>query len=317
MQRHPGNEHVALNQRLTLLLMAKDQPDFLRRALKYYSGFACSIVVVDASAQPDADISNAGGLHYIQHAALANASLASRIAEGLKHVSTPFVVQAPVDSFLLPDALTAALSFLEDNQAYGACQGYSLGYQAQVNQVSYFRRDRKTCEDYASDNAGERVLSFMSEALSLLSAVTRSELAQRWFMSLAEDTEPHWQEIGHMNYLVAAARLRVLPIPYALHLMPGKEVGLRYGASIAAAVRHIDPKARGARETFARELVALLGEGSGLEGAQGDQKILAGLAAMAERLKIQGFQADEKIISAVWNVALEKSDALFEPRQFV
>ncbi|WP_164410272.1 hypothetical protein, partial [Pseudomonas viridiflava] len=92
---------------------------------------------------------------------------------------------------------------------------------------------------------------------------------------------------------------------YALHLMPGKEVGLRYGASIAAAVRHIDPKARGARETFARELVALLGEGSGLEGAQGDQKILAGLAAMAERLKIQGFQADEKIISAVWNVALE------------
>ncbi|WP_164703763.1 hypothetical protein, partial [Pseudomonas viridiflava] len=66
MQRHPGNEHVALNQRLTLLLMAKDQPDFLRRALKYYSGFACSIVVVDASAQPDADISNAGGLHYIQ-----------------------------------------------------------------------------------------------------------------------------------------------------------------------------------------------------------------------------------------------------------
>ncbi|WP_163009524.1 hypothetical protein, partial [Pseudomonas viridiflava] len=58
-------------------------------------------------------------------------------------------------------------------------------------------------------------------------------------------------------------------------------------------------------------------EGSGLEGAQGDQKILAGLAAMAERLKIQGFQADEKIISAVWNVALEKSDALFEPRQFV
>ncbi|WP_163018958.1 hypothetical protein, partial [Pseudomonas viridiflava] len=94
-------------------------------------------------------------------------------------------------------------------------------------------------------NAGERVLSFMSEALSLLSAVTRSQLAQRWFLPPAQDTPPHPQENGHMNYLVAAARLRVLPIPYALHLMPGKEVGLRYGASIAAAVRHIDPKARG------------------------------------------------------------------------
>ena len=31
----------------------------------------------------------------------------------------------------------------------------------------------------------------------------------------------------------------------------------------------------------------------------------------------QGFQGDEKIISAVWNVGLEQSDALFEPRQFV
>ncbi|CAM3102669.1 glycosyl transferase family 2 [Pseudomonas floridensis] len=317
MQRHSGNEHAALNQRLTLVLMAKDQPDFLRRALKYYSGFACSIVVVDASAQPDADIANTCGVHYVQNAALAEAGLDYRIAEGLKHVSTPFVVQAAVDSFLLPDALTTALSFLESNPTYGACQGYSLGYQAQVNHVDYFRRDRKTCEDYASDSPGERVLSFMGEALSLLSAVTRSELAKRWFTSLAEETEPHWQEIGYMNYLVAAARVRILPIAYALHLMPGKETGLRYGASIAAAVKHIDPKAKGARETFARGLVALLGEGSGLEGPQGVQKILDGLAAMAERLSTQGFQADEKIISAVWNVALEKSDALFEPRQFV
>lgn len=317
MQSHSGNEHTALNQRLTLLLMAKDQPDFLRRALKYYSSFPCNVVVVDASARPDAEIAGASGLHYVQSAEWANSNHSARIAEGLKHVTTPFVVQAPVDSFLLPDALTAALSFLEANSAYGACQGYSLSYQAQVNQVDYFRRDRKICEDYASDDAGERVLSFMGEGLSLLSAVTRTELAQQWFASVAEGTEPHWQEIGHMNYLVAAARLRILPIPYALHFTPGKDAELRHGAAIAAAVKHSDPKARAARESFAKGMVALIGEGSGLEGVQGVQKILAGLAAMAERLKTQGFQGDEKIISAVWNVALEQSDALFEPRQFV
>lgn len=317
MQSHSGHEHAALNQRLTLLLIAKDQPDFLRRALKYYSGFPCNVVVVDASAQPDADIAGASGLHYVQHPALANASLSARIAEGLKHVTTPFVVQAPVDSFLLPDALTAALSFLEANPTYGACQGYSLSYQAQVSQVDYFRRDRKTCEDYAADDAGERVLSFMEESLSLLSAVTRTELAQQWFASVAEGTEPHWQEIGHMTYLVAAAHLRILPIPYAFHLMPGKDAQLRHGGAIASAVKHTDPKAKAAREAFAKKLVSVLGEGSGFAGAQGVQNVLAGLAAMAERLKTQGFQADEKIISAVWNVALEQSDALFEPRQFV
>ncbi|WP_046269240.1 TIGR00180 family glycosyltransferase, partial [Pseudomonas syringae] len=209
MQSHSGNEHTALNQRLTLLLMAKDQPDFLRRALKYYSEFPCNLIVVDASVQPDAEIAASAGLHYLHSDALASASLGVRVAEGLKQVTTPFVVQAPVDSFLLPDALRAALSFLEANPTYGACQGYSLSYQAQVGQVDYFRRDRKTCEDYASEDAGERVLGFMSESLSLLNAVTRTELAQQWFTSATDDAEPHWQEIGHMNYLVAAARLRI------------------------------------------------------------------------------------------------------------
>ncbi|WP_459200530.1 TIGR00180 family glycosyltransferase [Pseudomonas tremae] len=317
MQSHSGNEHTALNQRLTLLLLAKEQPDFLRRALKYYSAFACNVVVVDASAEPDAEIAGNSSVHYVQSAELANASLSARIAEGLKQITTPFVVQAPVDSFLLPDALIAALSFLESNQTYGACQGYSLSYQAQVSQVDYFRRDRKICEDHASDDAAERVLGFMSEGLSLLSAVTRTELAQQWFASVAEDTEPHWQEIGHMTYLVAAARLRILPIAYALHFTPGKEAGTSHGGAIAAAVKHTDPKAKAAREAFAKKLAALLGEGSGFEGVQGTQHILAGFAAMAERLKTQGFQGDEKIISAVWNVALEQSDALFEPRQFV
>ncbi|RMN28471.1 Glycosyl transferase, group 2 protein, partial [Pseudomonas cannabina] len=230
MQNHSGNEHTALNQRLTLLLVAKEQPDFLRRALKYYSDFPCSVVVVDASGQPDADIAGTSGLLYVQHPALTEASLSARIAEGLKHVTTPFVVQAPVDSFLLADALNAALSFLEANQTYGACQGYSLNYQAHVDKVDYFRRDRKTCEDYASDDAGERVSSFMGQGLSLLSAVTRTELAQQWFASVAEDTELHWQEIGHMSYLAAAARLRILPIPYALHFTPGKDAEQRHGA---------------------------------------------------------------------------------------
>ncbi|RMS20056.1 Glycosyl transferase protein, partial [Pseudomonas coronafaciens pv. garcae] len=145
MQSHSGNEHTALNQRLTLLLLAKEQPDFLRRALKYYSAFACNVVVVDASAEPDAEIAGNSSVHYVQSAELANASLSARIAEGLKQITTRFVVQAPVDSFLLPDALIAALSFLESNQTYGACQGYSLSYQAQVSQVDYFRRDRKIC----------------------------------------------------------------------------------------------------------------------------------------------------------------------------
>ncbi|WP_122340653.1 TIGR00180 family glycosyltransferase [Pseudomonas caricapapayae] len=317
MLSHFGNEATPLDQRLTLLLLAQDQPDFLRRALKYYSDYPCSVIVVDASPEPDTQIVERAGLRYIHNAALNGASFSARIAEGLSKVATPFVVYAQADSFLLPGALTEALTFLESNERYGACQGYSLSYQAYVDHVEYFRRDRKVQEDYASAQADERMLSFMGQSLSLLNAVTRTALARQWFSAVPEGTELHWQEIGHMTFMVAAAALRILPIPYALHAKADKDPEHRYGAVIAGAVKHIDPKAKAGREAFARMLVSSLGNASGFEGEQGERHILAGLAAMAECLDTQAYQADEKIIKSVWNVALTQSDALFEPRQFV
>ncbi|PHN69440.1 glycosyl transferase family 2 [Pseudomonas syringae] len=317
MQSHSGNETTPLSKRLTLLLLAENQSDFLRRALKYYSSYPCNLIVVDASPAPDAQVAERTGLQYIHNAALSEAGLSARIAEGLKQVSTPFVAYAQVDSFLLPDALTEAVNFLEANEHYGACQGYSLGYQAYVDRVDYFRRDRKVHEDYASDQADERLLSFMGQSLSLLNAVTRTGLARQWFTSVPEGTELHWQDIGHMTFLVAAAALRILPIPYALHVNAEKEAEHRYGAAIAGAVKHIDPKAKAERETLARRVVSTLGNVPGFDGEQGAQHILAGLAAMAECLETQPYQAGEKIISSLWNVALAQADALFEPRQFV
>ncbi|RMQ13647.1 Glycosyl transferase, group 2 protein [Pseudomonas viridiflava] len=317
MQSHSGNETTPLSQRLTLLLLAENQPDFLRRALKYYSSYPCNVIVVDASPAPDAQVAERAGLQYIHNAALSETGLSARIAEGLKQVSTPFVVYAQVDSFLLPDALTEAVSFLESNERYGACQGYSLGYQAYVDHVDYFRRDRKVHEDYASDQADERLLSFMGQSVSLLNAVTRTRLARQWFTSVPEGTELHWQEIGHMAFLVAAAALRILPIPYALHVNAGREAEHRYGAAIAGAVKHIDPKAKAERETLARLVVSSLGNSRDLQGEQGEHAVLAGLAAMAECLETQPYQGDEKIISSAWNVALTQADAQFEPRQFV
>ncbi len=317
MQSHAGNEVAPLNQHLTLLLVNQDQPDFLRRALKYYSGVAARLVIVDVSEQPCPGIASTTDLDYVHDKALADKTLSAIIAHGLERVTTPYVAYASVDSFLLPDALNEALSFLQAHDAYGACQGYSLSYEAHVGHVDFFRRDRKIAEDYACEHAADRVLSFMGQGVSLLNAVTRVELARRWFASVPEQTDLHWQELGHMNYLVAAAKLRILPIPYAMHHTLSKELRTRHGAAVAGAVKHIDPKARAAREAFAQSLVSVLGADSGMKGEQGVAQILDGLEAMAHCLETQGYQADEKLFSAVWNVALERSEAQFEPRQFV
>ncbi|GFM49490.1 glycosyl transferase family 2 [Pseudomonas cichorii] len=314
MQSNFGNEATPLNQRLTLVLLAQDQPDFLRRALKYYSDYPCALVVVDASRAIDTEIARTPGLEYWHDAALAEAGLSARIAEGIKRVSTPFVAYLDTSSFLLPDALTEALRFLEENDQYGASQGYSLGYQAQVGQVDYLCRDRKIVEDHSSDQACERLVGFMGQGISLLNAVTRTELARQWFAAVPENTDLHWQEIGHMAYLVASAKLRILPVPYGLHFVESEEELSRHNAAIKAALTHIDPKARAGREEFARMLASVLA--SAADG-ESEKLILAGLEAMGESLSTRSFQGKDKIVSSVWDVAFEQSQPRFEPRQFV
>ncbi|MBX8491508.1 glycosyltransferase [Pseudomonas cichorii] len=316
MQSNFGNEATPLNQRLTLVLLAQDQPDFLRRALKYYSDYPCALVVVDASRAIDAEIAKTPGLEYWHDAALAEAGLSARIAEGIKRVSTPFVAYLDASSFLLPDALTEALCFLESHDQYGASQGYSLSYQARVDQVDYLRRDRKISEDHSSDQAGERLIGFLGQGSSLLNAVTRTGLARQWFAAVPDGTDLHWQEIGHMAYLAAAAKLRILPVPYGLHFVESEEALSQHNAAIKAALTHIDPKARAGREEFARMLVSAL-TSAAVAGNEGEKLILAGLEAMSESLSTQSFQGKEKIVSSVWSVAFEQSEPHFEPRQFV
>lgn len=310
MQSNFGTQATPLSERLTLILLAQDQPDFLRRALKYYSSYPCSVIVVDASLEADNEVAQTPGLEYVQAGSLTGASFSARVAQGMQRVTTKFVAVAEVDSILLMDGLDASLNFLEANGHYGACQGYSLSYQAQADGIDYFRRERKVQEDYASDQAQDRLLSFMGQSVSLLNAVTRTDLARDWFASVPVDTEPHWQDIGYLSYLAASAGLRILPVPYALHFARSKADQANYIVAIHSALSHIDPKATAEREAYAAFLASAL---SGVSS----HEVLAGFQVMAESLATQPFQCDEKLFSSTWNLALEKPEPRFEPEQFV
>ncbi|MFK7698639.1 TIGR00180 family glycosyltransferase [Pseudomonas caspiana] len=313
MQSKIGKEAAPLNTRLTLVLLAEDQPDFLRRALKYYSGFPFAVIVLDTSRQPAKEYDPSQGVEYAHLGALAGTSLSSKVAEGVKRVKTPFMVFATVDSFLIADSLEASLGFLETNDGYGACQGYSLGYRAHVNHVDYFRRDRKVDEDYSSALDEERVHDFLAQNLSLLNAVTRTDLALKWFTAVPADTKLHWQEVGYMSYLAAAASVRILPMPYALHFAQDRQQQLSFSSALEGALNHLDPKASAERQAFAEFLLTTLDGISSLTREQ----ILAGFKAMADSLARQSFQAGEKIVSSKWSVAAEAPEPRFEPQQFI
>lgn len=207
-----------LNERLTLVLLAHDQPRTLRRALRYYSNLSCAVLVVDSSLETDVDIAvTFPRVQYVHAPAQGVEHFSVRVRRVIDRITTPYMAVAEAESFLLPTAIDQSLAFLEANADYGTCQGYSLAFEAHADRVDYYLRDRKGCEDYEDDSAEARLAVLASDSPSLATAVTRTAVLQRWYSNLAADFNPTVQENGYSNGLTEGAKVRLLPVPYALH----------------------------------------------------------------------------------------------------
>lgn len=312
MHSMSGNEATAMAPRLTLILLANEQQDFLRRALVWYRDLPVVIKVLDASRQPDKEAAAAIGIDYQHTPELGQASVVERLRQALRDVATPYTAWAEVDSFLLPAALSEAVAFLDGHPGHGACQGYSLTYEAHVDRVDYLLRDLRVLDDHDIEDPAMRVERFMAQSVSLQYAVIRTAFLRAWLGALPGDIKSHWYEIGLGLYLSRAAQVRILSVPYALHLSHGK-THTEHLAALHGAVVHMDPKARAEREACVAMVIKALGGADG----QAEESIHAGLAAMAEGLKKRAYQGKQKLVSSVWNVALEIPEPHFEPRQCV
>ncbi len=313
MQSNVGKQAVTpFDERLTVVLIAHEQPDLVRRALRYYADFPFAVTVFDTSREFDAQVAASGtNVQYVHTPALELSGASVTNAAALAHVTTPLVVTTDVDSFLVESALLEAVEFLDSHDPYIACQGYSLTYSADVNHVHYVRRDRKVCEDYSAENPHERVALFMSQGFPLHNAVTRTACLRDWCIKVPADTSARWQEIGYVHYLLAAGKVRILPVPYALHAARDAEQELLRDRSIRTALKYTDPKSRFEREEFALTLSAMSGS------VFSSSEVLQGFAALSEALETMSFLASDKLLSSKWDIGSNRPDPLFEPRQFV
>ncbi|KQQ57111.1 glycosyl transferase family 2 [Pseudomonas sp. Leaf127] len=307
-----GNAVASLDPRLTLVLIAKEQPDFLRRALAWYCDLPVTIKVCDASRHADHEIAALETVEYLHSPALGEASLAARINDGLRTVVTPYVVWVDVESLLLPEALNEAVQFLDNHPGYSAAQGYSLTYEAHLDRVEYYVRDRKVLDGHDAEGRVERVERFMEQSVSLLHAVTRTPVLQTWFNALPDDASDQMLDIGHTLYLINAARVHVLAVPYALHLTPPEALA-RYTAALQDVLLHNDPAARAKRDAWVACVAGVLVDRPDID----EDSLHEGLRILAESLRTSPRQSREKIVSTVWNLALERGEPNFEPRQFL
>lgn len=302
-----------LSERLTLVLLAHEQPRGLRRALRYYQSFECAVMVVDSSSERDSDVGALfAGVQYVHAPAASVEHFSGRLRQVIDQIATPYMVMADVDSFLLPDALSASLIFLEDNADYGVCQGYSLAYEAHANRVDYFRRDRKGCEDYGDEAVGDRLMRFSHESPSLVNAVTRTDVLRQWYAQLTADFTPALQDIGHSYGLMTGAKVRLLPVPYALH--ERHCASMMHILKIAIELGYRDPRAIAEHERFA---IALTVAFNGVDSEQVRQQTRDNLATISDCLNKRAGQGSEKIIESVWEARLGEPVRRFEPTQFV
>ncbi|WP_248802279.1 TIGR00180 family glycosyltransferase [Pseudomonas sp. MWU13-2100] len=317
MQGKYGSEHgLPLSELLTLVLITHNRPAFARRAVKFYSTLPCRILVLDSSTQVTEGIAGVySSVEYRHLPQYGYWGIQTKLAYGVEQVSTPYMVFAADDDFIVHDALADSVAFLRSNPDYGMCHGYCLMYLTLANSVSYYRRDKKVCEDYASENAQERIIDFMHQYIPPFYAVHRTALLRGWYSVMPEGTIFQWQEIGHAYYMLAKAKARILPIPYVVR-------EINYGESehkteVFHSLTYTDAKSVAEREAFAEFLAAQPSQIEGLDQEQRKVFALESFEAMATSLRTGRALTVEMLFDSTWVRLDSPPERRFGPKQYM
>jgi glycosyltransferase domain-containing protein len=317
MQGENYSEHgLALNEQLTVVLMSHERPAFLRRAAHFYSGLPCRILVLDSSTEElpgmTGQYANVDYQHVPQYGYL---SKRAKLAFGVGQVTTPLMVFAADDDFHVHDALHEAVAFMEANPEYALCHGYTLMYQSQANSVSYYRRDKKVCEDYCADYPQDRVLEYMQQYLPPFYAIQRTALVRDWYEVLPHETSLQWQEVGHTYYMLARGKARILSIPYVVRELSSGHSDHR--TEIFHSLAHNDGRTFAEREAFAAYLAGLSTQIEVPEPEHGKQFALKCFKALADGLRTGRSLTVELIFESSWSNVEAGPVRCFGPKQYV
>jgi glycosyltransferase domain-containing protein len=324
MQGKYGSEHaVAMSQAhsqlgelLTVVLITHNRPAFLRRTVQYYSTLPCKVLVLDSSPEPTEGVEGRfASIDYRHVPQYEYWGIQRKLSYGIEQVTTPYMVFAADDDFILHDALAESVSFLEANADYGMCHGYCLMYLTLAKSVNYFRRDRKVCEDYASEHGQDRALEYMEQFIPPFYAVHRTSLLREWHALMPEGTSFEWQEIGHVYYMLACAKARILPIPYIVREI--NYYGSEHSTDVFVSLASNRPQAVAEREAFAGFLASLPTGITGLDPEQTKAFALDSFKAMAIGLSTNRALVIERIFDSAWSSASMQPKRLFGPNQYV
>ncbi|MFJ5300323.1 TIGR00180 family glycosyltransferase [Pseudomonas sp. NPDC088368] len=315
-----GDKHfeaaAPLDALLTMVLMTHERPAFLRRALHYYGSLPCKILVLDSSAQAlDAEDTRFPHVDYRHLPEYSYWGVQAKLDFGVKQVTTPYMVFAADDDFVVHEALSDSVNFLEAHADYGMCHGYCLMYSSHGNKVHYLRRDKKVQEDYDSEQAQDRIHDYFSQYLPPFYAVTRTSVIRDWYDTMPAGTAFEWQEVGHVYYLLARGKARVLPIPYVV-----REINIgrsEHNTEIYTKLAGVDAATVAEREAFAGFLADVAAPLFGVPAQAARALTLDSFDTLAESLRSRNSLTAEHIFNSTWTDFQGQPTRLFGLHQYV
>lgn len=244
-----------VDELLTVVVMSHERPVVLSRALQFHRGFPGHVLVLDTSMHSSRNVAESNAwVDYLHVPELAAFKPAELRGHALKRVRTPYVVFVADDEFLVAQTHSRCVEFLERHSDYGFCFGYSLGYLATGKNVRYCMRQRKGPEDFADEDAAQRVLRLARHFVPLQGAVVRTELARRWSTQAAM-IEEAYQAVGYAAFLLQAAKGRVLSMPYSVQALHYPEE--EFEAAIAKILQGGEASSVQARARYVEVMTAM------------------------------------------------------------
>ncbi|MCU0120643.1 TIGR00180 family glycosyltransferase [Pseudomonas sp. B2M1-30] len=314
--KNRSETQLALHEQLTVVLISHERPAFLRRAVTFYSSLPYRILVLDSSAEAQPGMAgrypNVDYQHLPQYGYW---GIRAKLAYGVDQVATPLMVFAADDDFHVPEALHESVAFMQANPDYSLCHGYSMMYLSLANSVSYYRRDKKVCEDYASDVAQERIHDYLYQYLPPFYAVQRTAVLREWYEVLPHDTSFQWQEVGHTYYLLARGKARILPIPYVVRELNYQHSD--HNTEIYHSLAYTDAKHVAERDAFAGFLAGLPTQVQHQDPQQGKQSVLDSFEALADGLRVGRALTAELVFESAWTDIEAGPQRRFGPKQYV
>jgi glycosyltransferase domain-containing protein len=217
---------VDYSKDITIVVITFNRYSYLKRLLNFYEQYEIkfNFLILDSSSgkiseELDQYLQNQEHINHQRYGS--DIFFADKIAEGCKHIKTPYVTLCADDDFLIPSGVIQAKEFLTQNSDYSSAHGLYFNHSSVEGSSKFgFHISPLYADGHsAEDNLPlERITAYLSGKTKYypMYAVHQTEL----FQTIWSETKEYVSDWGLSELFpcalsLACGKMKVLPIFYA------------------------------------------------------------------------------------------------------